>query len=61
MSNLVTTRSDSYTCYVVLQGWRDAGTPAARLEVQRRVAFDADRSRVTPTNRRVAVQFFYNP
>ena len=26
MSNLITTRSDSFTCYVVLQGWQSPGT-----------------------------------
>jgi hypothetical protein len=45
----------------VLQGWRDAGTPGAKIEVQRRDAFHADRSGVTPSNREVPVQFFYNP
>jgi hypothetical protein len=47
ISNLVTTRSDSFTCYIVLQGWRNAGTPQATLETQRRVAVQIDRSHMT--------------
>jgi hypothetical protein len=49
ISNLITTRSDSYSCYVTVQGWRDAGTANAQLVVQRRVAFIVDRSNVSPT------------
>lgn len=60
ISNLVTTRSDAYTCYVLLQGWRDAGTPHARLVVQRRLAFVADRSRVSPLNPSLIRMNFYN-
>ena len=51
VSNMITTRSDYYTCYILVQGWRGAGTTAAELVVQRRVAFFADRSTVSPTNR----------
>lgn len=44
ISNLVTTRSDSFTAYIVMQAWMDAGTryPALIAE-QRRVMF-IDRS-----------------
>ena len=49
ISNLVTTRSDMFTCYLLVQGWRDAGTANASLVVQRRVAFIVDRSETTPT------------
>ena len=28
VSNLITTRSDSFTCYIDVQGWRGAGTSA---------------------------------
>ena len=52
ISNLITTRSDSFTVYVLVQGWRDAGTPAPRLVVQRRAAIIVDRSAMTPTNRK---------
>jgi hypothetical protein len=40
ISNLITTRSDSFTAYVVMQAWMDAGTryPALIAE-QRRVMF----------------------
>lgn len=60
ISNLVTTRSDSYTVYLLVQGWRGVGTRNPELVVQRRRAFIADRSGVTPGNREVPAQFFYN-
>ena len=50
VSNLITTRSDSFTAYVLLQGWRNAETPGATLAVQRRAAFLIDRSGITPIN-----------
>jgi|GEM_PF-3708114 len=49
LSNLVTTRSDSFTVYLQVQGWRGAGTPGAQLVVQRRAAFIMDRSGSTRT------------
>ena len=51
ISNLITTRSDSFTCYVLIQGWLNAGTPQATLASQRRMAFVLDRSSVTQTNK----------
>jgi hypothetical protein len=51
ISNLVTTRSDSYTAYILVQGWRNAETAAPHLVVQRRAAIILDRSVVTPTNK----------
>jgi len=60
ISNLITTRSDSFTAYVLVQGWRGAGTPNPELVVQRRRAFVADRTGLSPTNKDLAVQFFYN-
>jgi hypothetical protein len=51
ISNLITTKSDCYTCYIQVQGWRDAGTPNAKLVAQKRLAFIVDRSRLTPTKR----------
>lgn len=51
VSNLVTTRSDSYTAYILVQGWRNAETAAPHLVVQRRAAVIIDRSGVTPTNK----------
>jgi hypothetical protein len=51
VSNLVTTRSDSYTAYILIQGWRGAETPSPHLVVQRRAAIIIDRSAVTPQNR----------
>ncbi len=46
ISNLITTRSDSFTCYVLVQGWKNAGTANASLAVQKRVAYIIDRSMV---------------
>jgi hypothetical protein len=50
ISNLITTRSDTFTCYVLLQGWRNAGTGNPTLAVQRRAAFLVDRTGVTASN-----------
>ncbi len=50
VSNLITTRSDSYTVYIEIQGWRNADNPnTASLVVDRRSAFIVDRSGVTRT------------
>jgi hypothetical protein len=48
VSNLITTRSDSFTVYLLLQGWRNAGTGNPTLAVQRRAAFFVDRNPITP-------------
>jgi hypothetical protein len=50
ISNMVTTRSDSYTVYLLVQGWQDAGTANPTLRTQRRLAFIVDRSRITPSS-----------
>ena len=50
ISNLITTRSDSFTAYVIVQGWRNVGTSSPTLVVQRRGAFIIDRSTITPAN-----------
>jgi hypothetical protein len=50
VSNLITTRSDSYTAYILVQGWRNAETSTPSLVVQRRAAIIIDRSAVTSTN-----------
>jgi hypothetical protein len=55
ISNLLTTRSDCFTVYLQVQGWRDAGTTNAKMVVQRRLAFIVDRSRLTATQRTPAV------
>ena len=58
ISNLITTHSDTFTCYVLLQGWRNAGTANPTLAVQRRVAFLVDRTAVTRSiHRRPPSQF----
>jgi len=51
VSNLVTVRSDSFTTYVLVQGWRNAGTATPELVVQRRAAFTSDRSVSIPSNK----------
>ncbi|HWE96925.1 MAG TPA: helix-hairpin-helix domain-containing protein [Tepidisphaeraceae bacterium] len=55
VSNLLTTRSDTYTAYILVQGWRGIGTPTPELVVQRRAAFIADRSGITATNKSLNV------
>jgi len=53
ISNLITTRSDTFTIYVVLQGWQNVGTANAQPMVTRRFAYIVDRSAVNadPTTR----------
>ena len=68
ISNLITTRSDSFTCYVLIQGWENAESTDVvnrppRPVVQRRVGFIVDRSHVTadPVSfGKITKQFFYN-
>jgi hypothetical protein len=48
ISNLVTFKSDSFTAYLLVQGWRNAGTSAPELVVQRRLALVVDRATVKP-------------
>lgn len=50
VSNMLTTRSDSFTAYILLQGWQDAESDHPTLKVQRRAAFLIDRSGVSPSN-----------
>jgi hypothetical protein len=47
ISNLITTRSDTFTVYIVIQGWRNAGTAKPSLVVQKRAAFIVDRNNIT--------------
>jgi hypothetical protein len=48
VSNLITTRSDVFTCYLTLLGFRNANGPGApELAVQRRAVMILDRSGVT--------------
>ncbi|MFI5380891.1 MAG: ComEA family DNA-binding protein, partial [Tepidisphaerales bacterium] len=42
--NLLATRSDSFTCYIYLQGWRGLGTMTPSLVVERRRGAIIDRS-----------------
>jgi hypothetical protein len=50
ISNLITTRSDSFTIYLEVQGWTNPGTSTAKLVVQRRAAFIVDRSGMVPAS-----------
>jgi DNA uptake protein ComE-like DNA-binding protein len=61
ISNLVTTRSDSFTVYIVVQAWQDANDagntyPTRRpvLLDERRAAFIVDRSGISQTNNTAA-------
>jgi hypothetical protein len=46
ISNLITTHSDSFTVYICVQGWQNAGTSSATAVITRRFAFVVDRSAV---------------
>lgn len=50
LSNFLTTRSDTFTVYLQVQGWRDVGGENPELVVQRRVAYIADRTGVSPNS-----------
>jgi hypothetical protein len=51
VSNLITTHSDSFTVYIVVQGWQGVGgTTMPKLVVQRRAAFIQDRSTATKSD-----------
>lgn len=50
ISNLITTRSDSFTVYITVQAWRNAGAANATMDSAQRSAFLVDRSAVTPAN-----------
>lgn len=47
ISSLITTHSDSFTVYIVVQGWRGVGTTKPEKVVERRAAFIQDRHTVT--------------
>jgi hypothetical protein len=55
VSNLITTRSDVFTIYVVIQGWRDVGLSgkAPQFVAERRDAIIVDRNAITPNNRKM--------
>jgi len=46
-SNLLSTRSDSFTCYLLLEGWRESAGNDEPV-VRRRAAIILDRSRLLP-------------
>jgi hypothetical protein len=48
ISNLITTRSDSFTVYAQVQGWQNIGTTVPGLVATRRAAAFLDRSQVVP-------------
>jgi hypothetical protein len=49
VSNLITTRSDSFTVYAQVQAWQNVGTPLPAMVATRRAAAIMDRSQVVPT------------
>ena len=53
ISNLITTRSDSFTCYVLIQAWQDAVTPLPVLVGERRSAFIIDRSGINDIDKTI--------
>jgi hypothetical protein len=55
LSNLITTRSDTFTVYIVVEGWQNAGSSQAKLVVTRRMAYIVDRNGLTPTSKSVKV------
>ena len=57
VSNLITTRSDSFTAYICLQQWENAGTPDARMVSQRRYAVLLDRSGIIKDKKDVKVSY----
>lgn len=63
VSNLITTHSDSFTNYVLVQGWRGIGNGVLgdeELVIQKRRSFTSDRSRVTNSVKDIPLQFFFN-
>jgi hypothetical protein len=46
ISNLITTRSDTFTVYIEVQGWQNVGTANAQPMITRRYAFIVDRSAI---------------
>ncbi len=58
VSNLITTRSDSFTCYLLVQGWKYAGSNNPQLVVQRRLGVYIDRSGSTVNRNDIKVQTF---
>jgi hypothetical protein len=64
ISNLITTRSDSFTVYILVQGWRNAGStdpnnPPVAV-IQKRAAYVIDRSRAIQSKPTVTRQPFAN-
>ncbi|HWE02700.1 MAG TPA: helix-hairpin-helix domain-containing protein [Tepidisphaeraceae bacterium] len=55
LSNILTTRSDTFTAYILVQGWSGVGTPTPTLVVQRRAAMILDRSALTATNQNLNI------
>lgn len=49
VSNLLTTRSDGFIVYILVDGYRSYGTAGAHLEARRRLAYYVDRSVISPT------------
>ena len=66
ISNLITVRSDTFTCYVVVQAWRNVGqgtganAVAPELVDQKRVVFEVDRSGTGPSSTAAVVRQIAN-
>jgi hypothetical protein len=50
LSNLLTTRSDVFKAYVLVQGWKNTGTEHPQLVAERRASFIIDRSKTASDN-----------
>jgi hypothetical protein len=59
LSNQISVKSDVYTVYIVIQGWRNAGSTSSshppQMVTQKRAAFIIDRTGVTPTSSNVKI------
>jgi DNA uptake protein ComE-like DNA-binding protein len=58
VSNFITFRSDVFTCYLLIQGWKNAGSGAPELAVERRMGLIIDRTPITSTTRAPKVTAF---
>lgn len=66
ISNMITTRSDTFTAYILVQGWRNAGqfnpppdnSSRAELVAQRRIGVFIDRTNCTEQNKTPRITIF---
>jgi hypothetical protein len=55
ISNMITTKSDMFTCYVQVQGWTGIGTNSPSLDISKRAALIVDRTNLNASNRQPRV------